>query len=148
MKNFAEGIFLIIIGLGIIFFTKNFSDSWNAEETSYLVCIPEHNDKNKKLSIKLNVKSKSWIILNEDTLTFDGEELKPVLTEDELIVNDTTIFLDKENEVYQWECLDCGPTITKESWNLDRVTLEMSYTIEINNQRITTTYQCEKVDPL
>jgi hypothetical protein len=65
-----------------------------------------------------------------------------------LTITENTISLDKEYEVLNWECMDGGPVIAKESWSVDRVTRRLSYAKESSEEKISIEYQCKQVERL
>ena len=151
MEDVLKGTLLLGAGLAIIFFALKFGTSsggWDDETTKYLVCDSLSESTDKPLSIKLNVDAERWIINGETVIVWAAGEAKSIVREDQLTITENTISLDKEYEVLNWECMDCGPVITKESWSVDRVTRRLSYAKKTSEEKISIEYQCKQVERL
>jgi hypothetical protein len=151
MEDILKGTLLLGAGLAIIFFALKFGTSsggWDDETTTYLVCDSLSESTDKPLSIKLNVDAERWIINGETVIVWAAGEAKSIVREDQLTITENTISLDNEYKVLKWECMDCEPVITKESWSVDRVTRRLSYAKETSEEKISIEYQCKEVERL
>ena len=151
MEDILKGTLLLGAGLAIIFFALKFGTSsggWDDETTTYLVCDSLSESTDKPLSIKLNVDAERWFINGETVIVWAAGEAKSIVREDQLTITENTISLDNEYKVLKWECMDCEPVITKESWSVDRVTRRLSYAKETSEEKISIEYQCKEVERL